>query len=234
MGSFTWRGVEHASMAASLVFLAVLSAGAAGLTAVMPPQAPIPLDAGRIAAGQPAGLFYRIEANLIGSGRVETRTWLFLPGNRVSRFHPLGGALFDPSRCNPDTCGTYQIGGGQLSVRWDGGSTTQWTFAADAEGIRLDGTLHRPARAMTPAALVGRWSSGRGGVANIYTFDGNGRFSFGTSSSPLTGTYRVQGLTLTLTFSDGDVRRRTLFAASPGEPAGMISVDGEAYARSQQ
>ncbi len=234
MNILACRRGEHASMAACSLVLTALSVGAFGFSPVTSVQAPIPLDTGRIAAGQPAGLFYRIEANLIGSGRVETRTWLFLPGNRVSRFHPLGGALFDPSRCNPDTCGTYQVGGGQLSVRWDGGSTTQWTFAADAEGIRLDGTLHRPARAMTPAALVGRWSSGRGGIANIYTFDGNGQFSFGTSSSPLTGTYRVQGLTLTLTFSDGDVRRRTLFAASPGEPAGMISVDGEAYARSQQ
>lgn len=37
-------------------------------------------------------------------------------------------------------------------------------------------------------------------------------------------------LTLTLTFDDGDMRHRTLYGASAGDPVGMISVDREAYA----
>jgi hypothetical protein len=41
----------------------------------------------------------------------------------------------------------------------------------------------------------------------------------------------LKGLTLTLNFADGDVRRRTLFAASAREPVGMISMESEAYAR---
>jgi hypothetical protein len=167
-----------------------------------------------------------------GSSRVDTRTWLFLPGNRVSRVYPFGGTgVFDPSRCSGDTCGSCQIKGAQLSVRWDGGRVDQWTFAASAEGIRLDGRLFRPARAMTAALLVGRWSDAGNGGSNIYTFDNNGRFSFGTSARALPGTYKVQGLTLTLNFADGEVRRRTLFAASAGEPVGMISVESEVYAR---
>jgi hypothetical protein len=36
---------------------------------------------------------------------------------------------------------------------------------------------------------------------------------------------------LILTFADGDVRRRTLLAASAGEPVGMISVESDVYAR---
>ena len=36
---------------------------------------------------------------------------------------------------------------------------------------------------------------------------------------------------LTLTFADGDTRRRTLFVASAGEPVGLISVEGEVYTR---
>jgi hypothetical protein len=84
---------------------------------------------------------------------------------------------------------------------------------------------------MTAASLVGRWSDAGNGGSNIYTFDGNGRFSFGTSARALPGTYKVQGLTLTLNFADGDVRRRTLFAASAEKPVGMISVEGEVYAR---
>jgi hypothetical protein len=195
-------------------------------------NAHVPLEPGRIAGGQPSGLFYRVEVAFGGPRRVESRTWLFLPGQRVARVYPFGGTgTFDVSRCNPDTCGTYQIGAGKLAVRWDGGRVDEWTFATTADGITLDGTLFRAARAMTPASLVGRWSGAGNGGSNVYTFDGSGRFSFGTSDRGLPGTYRLQGLSLILTFADGDVRRRTIFAASAGEPVGMISVEGEVYAR---
>jgi hypothetical protein len=118
-----------------------------------------------------------------------------------------------------------------LAVRWDSGRVDQWTFATTAEGISLDGTIYRPARSMTAASLVGRWADAGDGGSNIYTFDSNGQVVFGVGDRGLTGTYRVQGLALILTFADGDMRRRTLFAASAGEPVGMISVEGEVYAR---
>jgi hypothetical protein len=103
-------------------------------------------------------------------------------------------------------------------------------FAATAEGVTLDGALYRPARSMTGAALVSRWVDGAG--SNVYMFDANGRFSFGTlGGGGLTGTYQLQGFALTLTFADGDTRRRTLFVASAGEPVGLISVEGEVYTR---
>jgi hypothetical protein len=175
-------------------------------------------------------LFYRVEVTVVGPRRVDTKTWLFLPGQRVSRVYPYGGA-FDPSRCGPDTCGSYQIGASQLAVRWDGGRVNQWAFAASADGISLDGAVYRPARGMTGAALIGRWADAGDGGSNVYAFDGNGRFSFGTGHGGLTGTYQVQGFTLILTFADGDVRRRTLFAVSAGEPVGTISIEGEVYAR---
>jgi len=191
-----------------------------------------PLETGRIVGGQPIGLFYAVEVAGIGTRRVDTATWLFLPGNRVSRVYPFGGTgLFDSSRCSGDTCGSYQLGAGQLVVRWDGGRVDQWTFATTGEGIRLDGGLYRPARAMTVASLVGRWSDAGYSGSNIYTFDGNGQFSFGTSDRAFTGSYSLQGFALTLQFADGDVRQRTIFAASAGVPATMISVDGDVYAR---
>jgi hypothetical protein len=84
---------------------------------------------------------------------------------------------------------------------------------------------------MTAPALIGRWADAGDGGSNVYTFDSSGRFSFGTGDRGLAGTYRLEGWTLTLTFADGDVRRRTLFAASAGEPVGMISIEGEVYAR---
>ena len=47
-----------------------------------------------------AGFSIRVE---VGSRRVDANTWLFLPGQRVSRVYPFGGTgTFDPSRCGPD------------------------------------------------------------------------------------------------------------------------------------
>lgn len=198
------------------------TAGIAWCCVVVRAQSPLPIEPGRLVGNQPVGLFYQIDVET--SRRVYTRTWLFLPGNRISRAYLYGGGTFDTSRCSPDTCGTYAISSGQITVRWDGGSVDQWPFGLSADGIRLNNSTFRPARPMTATSLVGKWS---GANLNVYTFDANGRFSF----SGLGGTYRVQGLTLTLTFDDGDMRHRTLYGASAGEPVGMISVDREAYAR---
>lgn len=218
-------------LACTTIMLAAFLAGSFVSQSAMAAEARTSLEPGRIVGGQPLGLFCKYVVTAFGSSRVDTRTWFFLPGNRVSRVYPYVGS-FDPSRCSADTCGSYQIRGGQLSVRMDSGRVYQWTFAASAEGIRLDGDLYRPARPMSAKSLAGQWS-GEGGAtgANIYTFDGSGRFSFGTRHSTLTGTYQVQGLTLTLKFADGDVQRRTLFALSAGTPVGLISVDSDVYAR---
>jgi hypothetical protein len=210
-------------------FVAALVAGVSHASAMSQAEAQAPLEPGHITGGQPAGLFYRVEVAVVGPRRVDTRTWLFLPLQRVSRVYPYG-AVFDPARCSGDTCGSYQIAGVQLAVRWDGGRVLQWAVAATAEGITLDGALYRPARPMTGAALVGRWVDGAG--SNVYVFDANGRFSFGAlGGGGLTGTYQLRGFALTLTFADGDTRRRTLFVASAGEPVGLISVEGEVYSR---
>jgi len=191
----------------------------------------IALEPGRIVAGQPAGLFCSVQVTTVGSQRVDTRTWLFLPGNRVSRVYPYGGTgLFDPSRCSGDTCGSYQLEQAQLSVRWDGGRVDKWTFATSDEGISLDGKLLRPARALNVASLVGQWSDAGESNGNVYAFADDGRFSFGTRDQALGGTYETLGLTLTLRFTDGDVRRRTLFALSGAQPA-MISIESDVYMR---
>lgn len=190
----------------------------------------VPIEAGKFVGGQPIGLFYRVEVMAGGARRVDTKTWQFYSGNRVSRVYPMGGlGAFDASRCNPDTCGHYQIGEGRFTVRWDGGRVDQWAFATAGGNITLDKTEFRPARAVAASAIVGRWSSAGEGGSNVYQFDGDGRFRFGAggSSSGLTGTYRVDGFVLTLTFGDGDVRRRTLF----GDAQGLISVDRDLFAR---
>jgi hypothetical protein len=204
----------------SVLVRALLTAGIIWFQVVARAQSPVAIEPGHLVGNQPVGLFYQIDVE--SSRRVYTRTWLFLPGNRISRAYLNGGGTFDTSRCSPDTCGRYAISAGQITVHWDGGSMDQWPFGLSADGLRLNNSTFRPARAMTATSLVGKWSG-----ANVYTFDANGRFSFGG----LGGTYRVQGLTLILTFDDGDMRHRTLYGASAGEPIGMISVDREAYAR---
>jgi hypothetical protein len=188
MTFYARRSLAYASIAALSIVLAVLLVSPFVSQSAMSTEARTPLEPGRIVGGQPAGLFYYVEMTAVGSRRVDARTWLFLPGNRASRVYPYGGTgLFDPSRCSGDTCGGYQIGGAQLSVRWDGGRVDQWTFAASAEGISLDGRLYRSARAMTAASLVGQWSDAGYGGSNIYTFNGNGQFSFGTSQRAQAG-----------------------------------------------
>lgn len=208
-------------------FVSALIVGLAQVAAMSGAEAQAPLEPGRISDGRLAGLFYRVVVAFVGPRRADTRTWLFLPGQRVSRVYPFGG-VFDPSRCSADTCGRYQITGSQFAVRWDGGRVDQWAFAPTSDGISLDGAPFRPARAMTGTALVGRWSDEGG---NVYVFDGSGRFSFGAGGGGLTGTYQLQGFALNLTFADGDSRRRTLFGASATEPVGLISVEGEVYTR---
>lgn len=212
----------------STLLRSFLTAGIIWSYPVAQAESLVPIEPGHVASDQPVGLFYKIDVET--SSRVHTRTWLFLPGNRITRVYLYGGGMFDPSRCNPDTCGRYAISSKKITVHWDGGSVDEWPFETTADSIQLNNSTFRPARPMAATALVGKWSAAGG---NVYTFDANGRFSFGAGSAPgLGGTYRVQGFTLTLTFDDGDMRHRILFGASASEPIGMISVDREAYARS--
>jgi hypothetical protein len=188
----------------------------------------VPIPPARLEASGPAGLLSRVVVDF-SSGNVDVRTLLFLPGNRIVRTYPYGGgAAFDLSRCNPDMCGRYELAGDRMTLRWDDGRTDQWSYAASADAVDLDGDRYRPARAVTTPELVGSWADAGG---NTYVFAGNGTFSFGYGGSGLSGRYALQGLALTLTFQDGDTRVRTVFAAGSGDPVGMLSIDGDAYRR---
>lgn len=175
-----------------------------------------------------SGLFAFVQAGMVSGARLEVRTWMFLPGGRITRTFPFGdGATFDAARCNPDMCGTYTLSPGRLVVRWENGRTDEWAYAAGADGITLDGRLFRRARAVTAAMLAGVW----GNEGNVYRFAPDGTFTFGTSAGGLGGRYRVDGLSLVLSFADGTQQRRALFAASPGDPPGLVCIEGEVFAR---
>ena len=80
-------------------FVSALIAGLGQVAAMSGAEAQAPLEPGRITDGRLAGLFYRVAVATVGPRRVDTRTWLFLPAQRVSRVYPFGG-VFDPSRCS--------------------------------------------------------------------------------------------------------------------------------------
>ena len=184
-----------------------------------------------------AGLYFQLDVGIISGRRLEVKTRYFLPGNRITRTFPIGGGeAFDIRRCSPDTCGNYTIEEGQLNIRWDNGQVDRFSLRSSAEGIHLNGSLFRRARSVATTALAGVWSSAGdigGSFVNVYRFERDGTFTVGIGQGGLGGRYRVQGMTLILNFSDGEEKRRTLFAISPSDPPGMICVDGDAFARRQ-
>lgn len=207
----------------------------AGSATTLPNGRSIPIATAGFDQGRPAGLFYRLKVDLTSGTRLEVRTFLFMAGNRMTRTFPSGGGdVFDPSRCNPDMCGSYQFDADQIAVRWDNGQVDRWPYRRTAEGVDLDGSIFKPARPLTGAVLIGTW----GGAAttgnpteNVYAFNPDGTFTIGAGRSSVGGRYSVRGLTLSLAFADGLHKRRTLFAAGTSEPIGLIAVDGDVYRR---
>jgi hypothetical protein len=204
-------------------------------TEVAVPTAPVAPQEG---ARSLEGLYYSMQAGITSGARLEVRTRYFLKGNRIARVFPFGGGdQLDVSRCSPDTCGTYTIdpAGQWLNVRWDNGQMDRQSLSQSVEGLNIGGTLYRQAVAVAPESLAGVWTgAGETGNSflNVYRFESNGSFTFGSGQRGFGGRYRVVGLTLILNFSDGDVRRRTLFSATNGNsPARMIVVDGEVFVR---
>jgi hypothetical protein len=91
MTFYAHRSLAYAPIAALSIVPAVLLVSPFVSQSAMSTEARTPLEPGRIVGGQPAGLFYYLAVTAAGSRRVDTRTWLFLPGNRVSRVYPYGG-----------------------------------------------------------------------------------------------------------------------------------------------
>lgn len=183
-----------------------------------PSEQLIPIAPGAFDRDRPAGLFYRLKVDFMSGGRLEVRTLLFVAGVRIVRSFPFGGA-FDPSRCNPDMCGSCRHDDGQITVRWDDGREDAWRYAMTPEGFELDGDSFKPARPLTEAELAGAWAgAGNAGVSgeNVYVFDTGGAFTFGSGPAGTGGRYRLNGVTLLLAFADGSQARRTLFVAGSG------------------
>jgi hypothetical protein len=189
---------------------------------------------GGFAGEAPTGLFYRVTAGFGTYSRVTAETRLFLPGNRIVRAFPFGGGdRFAMARCLPDQCGTYRLDPGYLTATWGNRQVDRWTLKRASDGVDIDGVTFRPARAVPAARLFGRWSAASSDgnpYANVFTFERDGTFTFGTSSATrLNGRFAVEGMTLILRFADGSEERRTLFVASSGEQIGLICINNEVF-----
>ena len=195
----------------------------------------LPIVAGAFDGTRPVGLFQRYMVSFSGGNRIEIRTLLFLSGSRITRTLPVGrGDVFDLARCNPDMCGTWQMAGEQLSVRWDNGSTDSWSFRRTADGVEVDGALYRPARALSQAVLAGTWKGAQTSgdpTENVYTFLPNGTFTLGAAGKRLSGRYTITGYALSLTFSDGTTAQRTVYGAGASDPPSLIAIDDALYRR---
>jgi hypothetical protein len=192
-----------------------------------------PIPAAGFEANRPRGLFYRLQVGL-GTTQMETRVLIFLPSQRLLRVYPFGdGNTIDVGRCNPDTCGSYQIDGDRLSVRWDDGNTQRLSLARSGEGFLLDGDSYQPARAVGAAEAVGEWADPAAASATRLRLRADGGFEWGSGApaSTLRGRYEMRGLTLVLHFADGTSKPYALFAAGRAAPLGLISFDGTVYTR---
>jgi hypothetical protein len=184
----------------------------------------------------PLGLFYRLQVG-IGTTQMETRTRIFLPGQRVVRFYPFGGGnTIDLGRCNRDTCGSYQVEGAWLTVRWDTADSERLSFERAGDGFTLDGETYQPARGISTAEAVGDWVN-PGNAGNAFDTalrlraDGSFEWGAGSAATTLRGRYELQGLALVLHFADGTSKQYTVFAAGRTRPVGLISFDGSVYSR---
>ncbi len=215
----------------SLGFAAAVAAPAAPETPAVPPAAAAaPIPPAALGDGGPQGLFYQVRVTGIQQMQVEAR--IFLPENRILRFFPAhGGDQADLTICAtvPDRCGSYQLEGAEMRIRWDNGAAQQLAFARTEKGFSLDGDEFKPAGPTSAAALVGAWSTIGG---NRVRFDGDGRYQWGAGeagSAKLIGTYELHGLTLTVHRSDGAAESHTLFAT--GDRGEAICLDGDWYVR---
>ena len=211
--------------------LAFGAAPAAPETPAAPPvvaAAPIPPAA--LGEGGPQGMFYLVRVTGMQQLQVEAR--IFLPGNRILRFFPAhGGDQADLAACatTPDQCGTYQLDGAAMHIRWDNGAAQQLAFARTEKGFTLDDDEFKPAHPTSAAALTGAWSTING---SRIRFDGDGGYEWGTAgvaNAKPAGSYELNGLTLSLRHADGGVETHTLFAT--GDRGEAICLDGDWYVR---
>lgn len=149
-------------------------------------------------------------------------------------------------RANPDDWTRWRRNGGKLQLaKSDGWDVMEFqtTYARLPDGFRLDGAYRYLSGAGTLAVGGTQegvawneyrfWSDGRvvrGGGAGGRAEAGDASVATSSVASNRRGHYRVEGLTLRITYDDGSVESRLLIT-DPSDPKPAIWLDGVGYAR---
>lgn len=200
--------------------------------------------AASLGAQQPArldGIYYGLRSNL-ATGRVGQAYLTFFPDGRVSTDDPaegLAGPVDFEQMCRYGQCGTYQLRGSELRIRWRHGEEEVYDRGAAGE-LRRRGRSqsYRPVSLLDGMRLDGEFAitdpeTGKAVVGIRFEPDGefleNNLMGFtnwemlarqGERRVPLAlgyGRYTIRRNTLELRYENGPVARFVIFIP-PGEP----------------
>lgn len=211
----------------------------------------------RVVDGKPVGLFFMTRFWAF-NGSLEKSVWYFAPDGRVYQNLDTGFSAAD-LQAHKGAHGTYGVAGDQLKVTWSDGTVTESGIEPDATGFAWNGGIFTAVKPFTdPKAVAGTYeggeslSSGANSAiaSNTLRLDADGTFTSAgiasveseTSESHLssasqggsTGTWKIEGYSLVLTYADGNTVRSMAFpyddAETPVYPDRLF-VGGTMYAR---
>ncbi len=160
-----------------------------------------------------------------------------------------GAAISEHKRNNPDKWTQWRRSGSKIEMQtrkgWEALPFPK-TYASLPAGFRLDGLFRRLSgtgnvavggdQSATLVSDYRFWNDGtvvRGGSAGAAASSGS-RSTIVTSTQPnMRGQYRIEGLTLSITYGDGSTESRIL-VADPANPKTAIWMDGAGYVRRQR
>lgn len=184
--------------------------------------------------GHPVGL-YLMTRFWIATGSLEKAVWYFTSDGRVY-LNPEDGFSDETLAAQQGRHGTVSVDGDTMTVKWSDGKETSSTIEREKGGFNWDTGIFAPVEAFTDdSQLVGRWEGGtsvsfsgsraansstldlredgtfsRAGVASLQSGSGESEVSAGAQSES-SGTWKLRGHTLTLTYGDGKVARGITF-----------------------
>jgi hypothetical protein len=174
------------------------------------------------------GLYLSIEQYFWGTSlSIQEKYYYFFPDGRVyNRVPPKGPSKLNwsqLSQSDPKNCGSYKIGGGQITFNWGGGKGAQTlTFARQGKDLLLNKIFARKVDQFAPGAKISG-SYGRLGAASIT--DGGGTSVASSAASfyfKADGTFTV-GRSAAL---DGDTKNNGISAGIIGQDHGTYSISG--------
>lgn len=177
---------------------------------------------------------------------------LFKNGDALTHVKRLsqGGSLAALQQRHAADFTRWRRSGGELQIQEKEGGWKkmpfQTTYARLPDGLRLDG-LYRATGGTGNVAVGGTQSVSvwddyrftpdgqvtRGGGAGSRAEAGGTAVATSNRQRARTGSYRIEGLTLLISYADGSSERRILIA-DPKDTRGTVWIDGEGYVRRER